>query len=169
MEFGCQIRYTHYMITCKFDTNDKEAYLRHTVVDALVVDGTKILLVKRAAHMSDGGKYAVPGGYMDRDETVQQAVLREVEEETGYAAKIVSLFCIIDNPHRGDDRQNVAFVFIITALKKVRESDHESEEVRWFDLDQLPPKEEMAFDHLDTINLYKEHLKNPQPFFFKSV
>ncbi len=97
------------MINCTFE-NGIKASLRHVVVDAIIVNKDKILLIKRAAHLINGGKWAIPGGFLDRDETCEQAVLRELKEETGLTAKEIKLFKIIDDPKRkNEERQNVAF------------------------------------------------------------
>ncbi|MBU1085846.1 MAG: NUDIX hydrolase [Candidatus Beckwithbacteria bacterium] len=147
------------MITCYFENKNK-ASLRHVVVDNLVIDGNKILLVKRGPKYSEPNKWALPGGFVDRDETTRQAAVREILEETGYKAKVIKLFRIIDNPDRPkEDRQNISFVYLLKPLKKVGESDHEISDTQWFSLNKLPKQSDFAFDHLDTIKLYKIHLQ----------
>lgn len=142
------------MITCKFENGGK-ALLRHVVVDAMVVKDKKILLVKRALNISNGGKYGLIGGYLDRDETLEEAVKREAKEETGYIVKIVKLLGIVDNPNRkGEDRQNIAFVYLAKALEKVGSADKESTQVAWFDLEKLPAENQFAFDHYELIRRY---------------
>lgn len=149
------------MINCTFENNGK-ALLRHVVVDMLVIKNNQILLVKRAPHLLEGNKYALIGGFMERDETTQQSALREIMEETGYNSKIINLFRIIDHPERrNEDRQNVSFVYLVEPLDKIGTSDNEVKEMKWFDLDKLPSQEEFAFDHLDNIKLYLQHLKTP--------
>ena len=149
------------MITCYFEKSKTRVNLRHVVVDGLVIKDKRILLVKRGpGSFIEIGKWALPGGYLELDETCEQAIIREVKEETGYDGKIIKLLGIIDNPHRPHEqnRQNVSVLYLIKALKKVGSFDHEVSEIKWFDLDHLPTVEEIAFDHLDTINLYKSDL-----------
>jgi mutator protein MutT len=141
------------MITCRFEKGF-EANLRHVVADAICLKDGKILLEKRDEKLNQGGKYALPGGYLDRDETIEQAVLRELKEETGYEGKIIKLFKIVDDPDRNEDRQNVAFVYLVEAMEKTGEGDWESTEVAWFDLDKLPAPEKFAFDHYSIIQSY---------------
>ena len=149
------------MITCNFENKNK-ALLRHVVVDSLVIDGNKILLVKRGPKYLEPGKWALPGGFVDRDETTKQTALREVLEETGYQTKVINLFAIIDNPNRPqEDRQNISFIYLLKPLKKVSDSDHEVTNTKWFDLDKLPKPSEIAFDHYDNIKLYLKYLKKP--------
>ena len=115
----------------------------------------KILLVKRGGKWLEKGKWALPGGFLDMNETLEQAVLRELKEETGYTGKVIKLFQIVDNPRRRhEDRQNVALVYLVKPLKKVGGPDHEISEIKWFDLNKLPPKKQIAFDHLEMIKLY---------------
>ncbi len=147
------------MINCTFENGNK-ASLRHVIVDALVLKGNQILMVKRVGKLLEGGKWAIVGGFVDRDETCQQAVVREIREETGYEVSDVKLLKINDNPDRPhEDRQNVAFVYVCKAGDKEGEGDWESDEVKWFDLDKLPPKEEVAFDHFEDIEFYLKHKK----------
>lgn len=145
------------MINCIFENNNK-ALLRHAVVDAIVIKENKILLAKRARHLREGDKHCLPGGYLNRDETVEEAVLRELKEETGYEGKILRLLGINDNPLRkGDDRQNVCFLFLIEALEKVGQPDNETASIDWFELDNLPAEDSFAFDHYELIEKYKKY------------
>lgn len=142
------------MITCYFE-NGNEANLRHVCVDALIIRRGKILLVKRSKGAAKyPNKYALPGGFLDRDENTKEGVLREVLEETGYKGKAEKLFEIIDKPNRCDDtRQNVGFVYVVSVFgKRGKEDKKETAEVAWFDLNKLP--ENIGFDHLEIIKLY---------------
>ncbi len=156
------------MITCKWE-NGKDALLRHVVVNALIVHNNQILLVKRAPDdLTEPNKWAIPGGFLDRDENTGHAVIREVKEETGYDVKNTTLFRIIDKPDRkSEDRQNVAFVYTVEVDENqpnpVPTTPWEQTEIKWFPLDQLPPEHEQAFDHFESIELYQQHLKNPKP------
>lgn len=154
------------MIICKFEDGG-EASLRHMVVDSIVLKDNKIMMVKRAPNMLEGGKWGLVGGYVDRDETLKQAAEREVLEETGWTVKDTVLLGIIDNPNRPkEDRQNIAMIYISQAVEKIGEADHESTEQKWYALDELPDENSIAFDHADTIRLYKKYLdqKFPLPY-----
>lgn len=129
--------------------------MRHVIIDALVLRKDKILLVKRTEKLLEGGKWAIIGGFLDRDETLIEAVSREIFEETGWKVKNIKLLKIVDDPNRpNEDRQNVAFIYTCEAVKKHGEADWESDEVKWFKLNDLPKKEEFAFDHFEDIEYY---------------
>jgi 8-oxo-dGTP pyrophosphatase MutT (NUDIX family) len=70
-------------ITCRFN-DSVEALLRHVTVATLVLRDDKVLLTKRSPNLDEGGKWCLPGGYMDRDESLDEAAGREVYEETGW-------------------------------------------------------------------------------------
>lgn len=151
------------MINCEFENGNK-ASLRHVTIDALVINETqdKLLLEKRAEHLISGGKWCLPGGFLERDETTRQAIKREIKEETGYEVSKIDLFRINDKPDRaGEDRQNVTFVFLATALEKTGVKDDETEQTRWFGFDELPSEDDFAFDHYENIELLIKYRKEP--------
>ena len=135
--------------------------MRHVTVDALVFNQKEqILLIKRNMKLSEGGKWALPGGYADRDETLIEGAAREIMEETGWKVKNIELLRIVDSPNRPkEDRQNIAFFYTAEAVEKTGEPDWESDDVKWFDLSYLPTETEMAFDHLENIRFYLEQSK----------
>jgi len=154
------------MITCTLE-NDKRAYLRHIVVHAIVEKDGCLLLVKRSLNISESGKWALPGGFLDRDETLEKGIMRELCEETGWDGVVVSLFRINSNPNRPhEDRQNIAVEYIIKPIREIGIPDNESSEVAWVPIEKLPPVSagrRMAFDHGKTIQLYLQYREKPFP------
>ena len=75
------------MITCTFE-DDVIAKLRPVTVNAIVIKDNKILLGKRGTYnggkpLLEAGKWALLGGFLSRDETIEQALRREIKEESG--------------------------------------------------------------------------------------
>jgi ADP-ribose pyrophosphatase YjhB (NUDIX family) len=146
------------MIKCEFEDGNL-ASLRHAVIDTIVFKDNKILMVKRTAKLLEGGKWGLIGGYCERNETVKQSAEREVHEETGWTIKDLRLLRVVDNPDRpNEDRQNISFVFVAEAIEKTGEPDWESDEQRWFALDEIPPAKMIAFDHMEDIEIYKKYI-----------
>ncbi|HEX4774200.1 MAG TPA: NUDIX hydrolase [Candidatus Saccharimonadales bacterium] len=146
------------MITCTFEDGGK-AFLRHITADVLLLRDNKILLVKRSMKLSEGGKWGLTGGYMERDETLAEGATREVYEESGWTLRGLTLLTINDNPNRPkEDRQNISMIYFAQAVEQTGEPDWESDEIRWFPLDKLPARDQIAFDHADSIDLYKKYL-----------
>ena len=142
------------MINCTFE-NGSRASLRHVVVHAIVERDGALLLVRRAPHLLEGDKWGLPGGFLDRDESLSDGILRELREETGWDGQVSALMRINSRPDRPhEDRQNVAFDFVVTPLRKVGEPDGESSAVEWVPIERLPPLHTLAFDHGHTVQLY---------------
>jgi ADP-ribose pyrophosphatase YjhB (NUDIX family) len=148
------------MINCILE-NKKRSSLRHVVTHSIVEKNGKILLVKRAKDLLEGGKWALPGGFLDREETASSGALRELLEETGWQGEILALFRINSNPQRPrEDRQNVALEFIVKPIKKQKAYNDESSEVKWVLLKEIDSLD-FAFDHKETINLYLQYRQIP--------
>lgn len=156
------------MITCTFEKG-YPAKLRHVVTHAIVEKDGCILLGKRAGDILESGKWGFPGGYLDRDETTEQGVLRELLEETGWRGRVITLFRINSNPNRPHDegRQNVVFEYLVEALEETGKPDHESSKVEWIPIEKLlqmvSASQRIAFDHGETIQLYLEYRKKQFP------
>jgi 8-oxo-dGTP diphosphatase len=123
---------------------------RYTVANTIVVKESKVLLIKRA-NEPFLGYWALPGGYLSWDETVEECALRELKEETGYSAKKARLVWVNSSPKRDSEgRQNIEHFFIVEDAKKTgRYQEEEVSEIRWFSKDELPKK--MISDHRKTI------------------
>lgn len=146
------------MITCTFE-NGNQTSLRHVTVGCLVIKDGKLLLAKRSKGLLEAGKWCLLGGFVNRDETTIEAASRETMEESGWSIDNLRLLHINDAPDRPhEDRQNIDFIYMANALEKIGEKDWESEDVQWFSLQKLPPSDQIAFDHLDSIKLYKKYL-----------
>jgi len=114
------------------------------VVFAKTDDHTKVLLIKRGKEPYKD-KWAFPGGFLEMDEELKSAALRELKEETGLGGvelKQMHTFGKIGRDPRG--RQvTVAFIGVIDEDTEVKGGDDASE-AKWFDIDDLG---DMAFDH----------------------
>ena len=149
------------MITCTFENGNK-ANLRHVVVHAIIEMEGKLLLEKRTGDLLESGKWSLPSGFLNRDETAADGIIREVKEETGWDCEVISFFRINTNPNRPhEDRQNVAIEFLVKPIKKTGEQDRESSKVEWIPINTLIPFENFAFDHGESIKLYLQYRKTP--------
>jgi 8-oxo-dGTP pyrophosphatase MutT (NUDIX family) len=102
-----------------------------TVVRALVESGGRVLLVRRAAWDSMPGLWELPGGKIDGDEPVLDALARELDEETGLmlaAAELRSTREMI-SPRGGSVRE---FVYTVSVVGAVALS-HEHDDFVWAD------------------------------------
>jgi len=120
-------------------------------MDAIIIRGDKILLIKRGAEPHKG-KWATPGGYLDWDETIFEATIREILEETGLHAKEENItFVAFNTDPARHPKQAINFVFLVRIPEGEPIAGDDAQELAWFSLDNLPG--EMAFDHLENIRL----------------
>ena len=109
----------------------------------------EILLVQRKDPPFEG-MWALPGGFMNMDETLEEAARRELEEETGIKAGELIRFDTYDKPGRDPRGRTITQVFVLIWKEgmglPVAGSDAVS--LDWFDLTGLP---DLAFDHKDII------------------
>jgi len=116
-------------------------------IDALIERDGNILLIKRGRDPYKGF-WAIPGGHVDFDETVEQAVRREVKEETGLTVSKLSLLGIYSDPGR-HPKQVIAVAYKVETTGEPEAGD-DAEEFAWFSPDKLPPN--LAFDHKKIIS-----------------
>lgn len=125
---------------------------RGVSVDALVVHDGKILLIKRGVE-PDKGKWGTPGGYVGWDESAEEAVVRELKEETGLVAESVQFLMVNSSPKR-HPKQTITIAYVIEVKQYNPQKGDDADEVGWFPLNDLPKP--LAFDHEQAIELFKK-------------
>jgi len=124
-------------------------------VDAVVFsfrdDKAKVLLIKRKNEPFKG-KWAVPGGFVDIDEELEDAVVRELAEETGLMGVQLEQMQTFGKCGRDPRGRQISIVFMSIATKghkKIKAGD-DAAKAQWFDIKKLP--KDMAFDHNEMIS-----------------
>ncbi len=112
-------------------------------VDAIIPYEGKIVLIKRLNEPYKG-YYALPGGIVEYGEKVEDAVLREVKEETGLEGRVHSLIGVYSDPNRDPRGHFVSVCFIVIPTGGELRAGSDAREVGLFSLDNLP---KLAFDH----------------------
>ena len=117
-------------------------------VDAIVFtkknNETFVLLIQRGQEPFKG-KWALPGGFVNMDETLEEACKRELSEETGLKADAMKQFKAYDAIHRDPRHRTISVVFSteINDTENVKGGD-DAAQAGWFPVTALPP---LAFDH----------------------
>jgi len=103
------------------------------------------LLLIRRKHDPFAGKWALPGGFMDMDETLEEAAARELKEETGLEGLPLEQLKAYSALHRDPRHRtvSVAFTGVMTGNRPPKAGD-DAREAAWFPVDSLP---DLAFDH----------------------
>ena len=136
--------------------------VKHFTADAVVEQSGHILLVKRKA-VPGKGLWALPGGHVDEYEPVENAVFRELDEETKIKVPLAVLKGsvvnerLFDDPYRSTIGRVITYAKHIrltgdTKLPKVKGSD-DAEKAKWFPISDI--REDMMFDdHYHVINFF---------------
>lgn len=117
-------------------------------VDAIIETEEGILLIKRKDPPLG---WAIPGGFVDYGESLEDAIRREAKEETGLDIKLIRQFHTYSDPERDPRHHTISTIYIATASGKPEAGD-DAKEVGIFNKDSLP--EDIAFDHRQILEDY---------------
>lgn len=129
----------------------REIPQRHPLptVDVIIeVEGGGVVLVRRR-HPPLG--WALPGGFVECGETLEEAARREAREETGLEVELICQLHTYSDPKRDPRFHTISTVFVGRARGTPRGGD-DAAEARVFPLDALP---ELAFDHARILEDYR--------------
>lgn len=116
-----------------------------------------VLFIKRK-YEPYKGSWAIPGGFILENETLEDAVQRELAEETGVQINYLEQLYTFGNPQR-DPRGRVISIAYFALVKpntfKIKAST-DAEDVKWFHLDDIP---ELSFDHKEILQVAIERLR----------
>lgn len=114
-------------------------------VDAIIYEDGSIVLIRRGQEPFKG-KWALPGGFVEYGETVEQAAIREMKEETNLDVMLIGLLGVYSAPDRDPRKHTISTVFVAEPIQgELREGDDASE-AAWFSLETLDLSS-LAFDH----------------------
>jgi len=104
-------------------------------VGAIAVDAERLLLVRRG-HGPAAGEWSVPGGRVERGETLAEAVVRELAEETGLEGVADRFVGWVERI--GNDHHFVILDFAVTVLEaSTPRAGGDAAEAAWVDLDEV--------------------------------
>lgn len=120
--------------------------------DVVVLAGNSenghLLLIKRL-HPPFQGMWALPGGFLDVDEDLEETPARELAEETGLTNIPMKQFGAFGKLHRDPRHRTITIAYLARVERCLPvKGDDDAEQARWFPLNELPP---LAFDHYEII------------------
>lgn len=132
-------------------------------VDAVIFresnSGWMILLIKRG---NDPYKdmWALPGGFIDMNETLEEAIARELFEETGLENMKLEQLHTFSTVNRDPRHRTISTVFwgIIQSSEISLNAGDDASEAAWFAIDKLP---DLAFDHSEVIQIALRKINQP--------
>jgi ADP-ribose pyrophosphatase YjhB (NUDIX family) len=130
-------------------------------VRGVVFREDRILLVREIA---DGGRWALPGGWADVNETPSEGVVREIFEESGFETEVVRLLAVYDRTRQGHLPPFPYHVYKLFFLCDITggspTTNLEASEIAFFDRDALP---ELSVSRVTETQIHRffEHRENP--------
>lgn len=105
-------------------------------VGGAVVRDDKLLFIRRASRHGRGN-WQLPGGFIEPDETIEQAVVREVEEETGVIAEVEAVLGLRSR-YDPDSGNGMYVILLLHAVSgEPRPDGRETDHAEFFALDQI--------------------------------
>jgi 8-oxo-dGTP diphosphatase len=132
-------------------------------VFALFGDEARLLLIRRK-HDPFQGRWAIPGGFIEMDEELEDAAARELAEETGLAGvplEQMRTYGTVGRDPRGR-LVTVVFMGVIDAKQAGIKAGDDAAEARWFGIENLPGQ--MAFDHDEIARFAIRRLKRTKAY-----
>jgi ADP-ribose pyrophosphatase YjhB (NUDIX family) len=122
--------------------------------DIIIEHEEGIVLILRR---NEPQQWAIPGGFCDYGESLEQTAVREAREETGLTVELIEQFHTYSDPLRDPRQHNITTVYIARAIGGTLQAQDDAQEIGIFTEADLPPK--FAFDHdriLKDYFLYKK-------------
>jgi 8-oxo-dGTP diphosphatase len=113
-------------------------------VDCVVIDARGWVLLVRRANPPFKGRHALPGGFVEIGETVEDACRRELLEETGVRASRLSLIGVYSDPERDPRGHTCSVAFLTRVRRAASKAGDDAAAAEWVERwSRLP----LAFDH----------------------
>jgi len=132
-------------------------------VDAVWIAGDRVLLVRRG-RAPFRGRWAFPGGFVELGETVEEAVVRELHEETGLRPAKVRLMGVYSRPGRDPRGPTVTIAYRMAGRPAPPMGASDAREARWVDIAKARG---LAFDHdeilRDALKTRRRGIEGPGP------
>lgn len=133
-------------------------------VDAIVFgyskqDGVSVLLIQRK-YEPYKNSWAIPGGFVLENESLEEAVKRELVEETGITVNYLEQLYTFGEPKRDPRQRIIAIVYfglVKTSQYQELKASTDAENAKWFSIKKLPS---LAFDHKQIIGVAIERLRS---------
>ena len=130
-------------IRCLFCGREIERYKNPLpTVDIIIETGKGIVLIRRK---NPPYGWALPGGFVDYGETLEQAAVREAREETSLDVELVSQFRAYSDPSRDPRHHTISVIFRARAVCGTPRAADDAIDAGIFDRNNLP--DDLAFDH----------------------
>ena len=112
-------------------------------VDGIIIKDKKILLIQRKKQPFKD-KWALPGGFVEYNEKLEDAVFREVLEETSLKTKIDHLVGVYSDPNRDPRGHTITVAYFLEIIDGNMKGSDDASDAKFFNINDLP---DLSFDH----------------------
>jgi 8-oxo-dGTP diphosphatase len=124
--------------------------------DCVVIDAARRLLLIRRGRPPFKGKYALPGGFVDVGESVEDACRRELLEETGLKVRRLELIGVYSDPGRDPRGHTCSVAFLARVARLTARAGDDAAATEWVALSAKP---DLAFDHAKIVSDAQRRLR----------
>ena len=124
--------------------------------DCVVVDARERVLLIRRGHPPFKGKLALPGGFVEVGESVEDACRRELMEETGVKVGRLRLVGVYSDPHRDPRGHTCSVVFLARVQRATPRAGDDAAAAEWV---EGWSKLDLAFDHARILRAARRKLR----------
>lgn len=114
-------------------------------VDTIIIEDNKVILIKRLNNPFKD-HWAIPGGFVEYGEKVEDAAVREAKEETGLDIELTKLVGVYSDPDRDPRGHTVTVAFLSKIIGGTLKSDSDAKDAKFIDISELKNMK-LAFDH----------------------
>lgn len=114
-------------------------------VDTIIQENDNIVLIKRLNNPFKDF-WAIPGGFVEYGEKVEDAAIREAKEETNLDIKLTSLVGVYSDPNRDPRGHTVSVVYTAKIIGGTLKNDSDAKDAKFINISEIN-KIKLAFDH----------------------
>lgn len=123
-------------------------------VDVILQRGSKVLMIKSKKDPFKG-QLALPGGFVNEGETVEDAMKREAMEETSFEVEPIDILGVYSDPRRDPRKHIMTTVFVGIILGGSGKAGDDAASIEWVELADIE-RQQIAFDHATILADYKK-------------
>jgi ADP-ribose pyrophosphatase YjhB (NUDIX family) len=123
-------------------------------VDVILQRGSKVLMIRRKKDPFKG-QLALPGGFVNEGETVEDAMKREAMEETSLEVEPIDILGVYSDPRRDPRKHIMTTVFVGIILGGSGKAGDDAASIEWVELANIE-RQQIAFDHATILADYKK-------------
>ncbi len=123
-------------------------------VDVILQRDSKVLMIRRKNDPFKG-YLALPGGFVNEGETVEEAMKREAKEETSLEVEPIEILGVYSDPKRDPRKHILSTVFVGIIVSGQVSAKDDAAAIEWMNLEDIE-NQQMAFDHMLILGDYKK-------------